>query len=319
MQFKTFQASLRHSQLPAGLGTMTRLYLTVAVAAVSCLFAASPLRAEPLADPASWPYLPQCHQCATPVIFERSGIDSAQATILARVTEEMAADYCANFAPGQALTECTADVLRQEDGKTYSASADCAAGRLIDNLGRVFQVAGTWQNGLAAGRVRLTDADGETVQVGLHVAGLPLSTQWSVLCPTVMPIRDDFVRRDSAFDGIVGIDHNGSFMWVSDDLSVIYYESPKASLAGIVEKGQVLYRGDPFPTEPGAQATGTAYTFRKGCEPAPYTVTGGATADGQLILRGASPVRAKQGCEIVGYTHDSGNATLVFDFHYGDV
>ena len=296
---------------------MRHPYFLVTIMALAS--AAAPAQSEPLSDPASWPYLPQCHQCATPVIFERTGIDGPQARIVARVTEEMAADYCANFAPGRSAPECVADVLHSEADRTYTASANCETGRLVDNHGNVYRVAGIWQEGLAEGRVRLADADGETVPVGLHHGGLPLSTQWSVLCPTVLPALGDYTPRDSAFDSIVGIDHNGSFMWVSDDLSVIYYDRPKAALGGLVTAGQVLYRGDPIPTEPGVEVTGTAYTFRKGCAPAPYTVSGGATADGQLILRGAAPIRQKNGCDVVGYTLDSGNATLVFDFHYGDV
>lgn len=290
-----------------------------AVLAALSVLAGTPAWSAPLSEPESWPYLPQCHQCVTPVIFERAGIDSDQAKILARVDEATAADYCANFSPREDEATCAAAVLLEEAGRIYSASADCPAGNLTDAAGAVFHVAGLWNDGLASGRVRLLDAESQTVHVGLHLPGLPLSTQWAVLCPTVLPTSDDFVARGSAFGNIVGIDHNGSFMWVSEDLSVIYYEDPKDSLAGVVNKGQVLYRGDPIPTEPGRQATGTAYTFRKGCEPAAYAVTGSATSDGRLIMRGASPIRAKSGCAVVGYTTDSGNAVLVFDYHYGDV
>lgn len=70
---------------------------------------------------------------------------------------------------------------------------------------------------------------------------------------------------------------------------------------------------------------GTAYTFRKGCPPAPYAVSGGFVAGAtiydhdRIILRGASPVREKNGCALVGYTTDSGNAELIFTLNYGDI
>ena len=279
--------------------------------------------AAPIYKPEAWPYLPQCHQCVDPVIFERKALDTASAMIVARVTTETAADYCANFAPGKDLEVCTAQVLLEEKDRTYTASADCAAGTLVIDNGSRYQASGKWIDGLAAGRVRFVDAAGETVGVGLHLLGLPLSTQWQVLCPSVEPVLDgEFQPRQASFgdhESIVGINHNGSGMWVSQDLSVIYYDKPKASIAGTVSPGTVLYRGDPITTFSGQVVTGFAHTFRKGCDPAPYPVTGGVARDGSLVLRGAAPIREKNGCKVIGYTEDSGNATLVFTFSHGDV
>lgn len=117
---------------------------------------------------------------------------------------------------------------------------------------------------------------------------------------------------------IVGMEHNGSSMWVSDDLSIIYYDRPKAALAGTVAPGMVLYQGDPIPKVEGQRISGTAYTFRKGCAPAPYAVTGELRGN-LLTLRGASPRREQNGCAVIGYTQDSGNAVLVFQYNYGDI
>ncbi len=292
---------------------------TLIIAAIVALAGASPAPAEPLSDPHSWPYLPQCHQCVTPEIFERTGIDGRSAQILARVTKATAEDYCENFTPGRNLATCTARVLAEEADRVYSAGADCPAGILTVASGDTFRVAGIWNEGPASGRARFVNDRGDAVPVGVHSAGLPLSTQWAVLCPTVTPaLGDAFARRDGAFVSIVGIDHNGSSMWVSQDLSVIYYDKPKAALRSIAS-GTVLYRGDPIPTAPGIAVSGTAYTFRKGCDPAPYPVTGSTTRDGKLVLKGKAPVREKGGCRVTGYTADSSNATLVFTFHYGDV
>ena len=117
---------------------------------------------------------------------------------------------------------------------------------------------------------------------------------------------------------IVGMEHNDSSMWVSDDLSVIYYDKPKAALAGTVTRGTVLYQGDPIPRAEGQRISGTAFTFRKGCAPAPYPVTGELRGN-ILTLRGASPRREQNGCAVIGYTEDSGNAVLVFQYNYGDI
>lgn len=279
--------------------------------------------AAPIDNPDEWPYLPQCHKCADPVIFERNALDTTSATVFVRVTRKSAADYCANFAPGEDLEVCMALVLAKEKDRTYTASADCAAGKLVADDGSRYEVSGIWIDGLAAGRVRFVDAAGESVMVGLHLLGLPLSTQWQVLCPSVEPVLDDeFQPRQAPFGdhkSIVGINHNGSGMWVSQDLSVIYYDKPKASIAGTVSPGTVLYRGDPITTFSGQVVTGLAHTFRKGCEPAPYPVTGGVARDGSLVLRGAAPIREQNGCKVIGYTEDSGNATLVFTFSHGDI
>lgn len=106
--------------------------------------------------------------------------------------------------------------------------------------------------------------------------------------------------------------HNGSVMAISPSDGTITYASPKQSLAGTVSPGQVLFEGDAW--APGGPFSGTAYTFRKGCEPAPYAVE--ATYEGYseiLTLRGAAPVRERGGCKVVGYDETSANAVLQFD------
>ncbi|MBJ3785449.1 hypothetical protein [Devosia sediminis] len=124
---------------------------------------------------------------------------------------------------------------------------------------------------------------------------------------------------------IAGIDHNGSLMWHDAAQGVLYYDRPKASLDGLVERGTVLFQGAPWSFEGEFSMSGTAYTFRKGCAPAPYHVEGGLVPGAdpsmpdRIVLRGASPKREQGGCAVVGYTHDSPNAELVFQLNYGDV
>ena len=106
-------------------------------------------------------------------------------------------------------------------------------------------------------------------------------------------------------------------MWHSASQGIIYYDKPKASLRGLVEPGTVLFRGDPWSFDRGTKLNGVAYTFRKGCEPAPYTVSG-AVGEDSLVLKGAAPIREKGGCRVLGYNANSSNAILVFTFNYGD-
>lgn len=138
--------------------------------------------------------------------------------------------------------------------------------------------------------------------------------------PVGMPAEPVWSRADS----IVGIDHNGSLMWHDAQQGVLYYERPKSSLGGLAERGTILFQGEPWSFDGDFTMRGTAYTFRKGCAPAPYAVEGGFVAGGadkpdRIVLRGASPVRAKGGCAILGYTNDNPNAELVFQLNYGDV
>ncbi|MBU1175863.1 MAG: hypothetical protein KKH72_10725 [Alphaproteobacteria bacterium] len=114
---------------------------------------------------------------------------------------------------------------------------------------------------------------------------------------------------------VVGMDHNGSSMWFDNLQGTIYYVTPKSSMQATVSNGTVLFRGAPWEMQPGAPLSGTAYTFRKGCQPAPYAVTGLVEAD-RIVLRGNSPIREKGGCAILGYTSDSPNAVLVFTLAY---
>ena len=103
-------------------------------------------------------------------------------------------------------------------------------------------------------------------------------------------------------------DHNGSAMEVDYDGGAITYRVVKPSLRGFVQPGFVAFTGT---IEERGAITGTAFTFRRNCEPAPYSVSGryDPTLPG-YVLRGAAPVR--DGCRVSGYTLDSPNARLEF-------
>ncbi|MCF3638494.1 hypothetical protein LXM94_00745 [Rhizobium sp. TRM95111] len=105
-------------------------------------------------------------------------------------------------------------------------------------------------------------------------------------------------------------DHNGSRMEIDYEKGAIVYRTVKSSLAGFVRPGFVAFTGR---IEKKGSVEGTAFTFRRSCEPAPYPVAGHYDpALPGYVLTGASPVREKNGCGVTGYTIDSPNARLEF-------
>lgn len=107
--------------------------------------------------------------------------------------------------------------------------------------------------------------------------------------------------------------HNGSMMTlaVAGIHASIVYHQPRAGLAGIgVTPGTVLFRG----TLRSGALRGTAFTFRRGCPPAPYDVRGRISPNGTMVLEGAAPVWGA-GCRIDGLSPNSPHARLVFQFH----
>lgn len=107
------------------------------------------------------------------------------------------------------------------------------------------------------------------------------------------------------------MNHNGSSMRVLPAQGKIIYIQPRAGMGNSIKSGQVLFEGRPW--TPGEAFSGTAYTFRKGCSPAPYRVEAFYEgANETLTLRGAAPVREKSGCKVTGYSLESSNAALAF-------
>jgi hypothetical protein len=105
--------------------------------------------------------------------------------------------------------------------------------------------------------------------------------------------------------------HNGSIMRVrewKDGTVEIGYDDPRAGLP--VAPGALVFRG----IRDGARYSGTAYTFKAGCPPAPYAVAGiKDSKNNTIVLTGAAPHRDPRSCGIIGRTALSGHARLVFD------
>jgi hypothetical protein len=107
--------------------------------------------------------------------------------------------------------------------------------------------------------------------------------------------------------------HNGSWMSImrSGQNLRILYDTPRSGMRKQgARRGTVLFRG----RMTGNRIRGTAYTFKRGCQPASYNVSGrhflNSGGYGTIVLTGAAPIR--DGCEVVGYTRKSSNARLEF-------
>lgn len=278
----------------------------------------------PAAHAETWDWLSLGAKGPKNTITAISGVDTAEAEASARIEEKDAWDHCENFSPSQ-VESCAAGLMESEAGLVYHAAADCLAGTITPVSGGHYRFAGYWQGDWGNGRSRWRDADGKIVPADNASGGLSISQQWEVLCPSATPTATREFSPGNATNAVVGIEHNGSSMWHDEANGILYYSRPKASLAGLVEVSTVVFEGDPWTFSNRFSMAGTAYTFRKGCSPAPYRVTGQFVASrsphghDSIVLRGASPIREKNGCAVVGYTTNSGNAELVFTLNYGDV
>lgn len=112
-------------------------------------------------------------------------------------------------------------------------------------------------------------------------------------------------------------DHNGSAMVLEQSAGRIVYDEPKAAIAGTVRRGTVLFEG----RFAGKRISGTAYVFKKGCEPAPYPVSGVIEDNprgfgARIVLTGPAPRRDRASCAIIGTT--GAHSRLVFE-EMGDI
>jgi hypothetical protein len=104
--------------------------------------------------------------------------------------------------------------------------------------------------------------------------------------------------------------HNGSIVEGSFEAAgsvKIRYVELRDGLPSYM-RGQLLFDGR---VDRKGGLTGTAFTFRAGCPPAPYAVNG-IFRSTNIELIGASPTREWNSCAVVGYTNRSPNARLAF-------
>lgn len=107
--------------------------------------------------------------------------------------------------------------------------------------------------------------------------------------------------------------HNGSDVDLTAEHGriVIVYDYVRPGMQGLVASGTLLFAGR---YDLNGNVSGTAYVFKKNCPPAAYSVHGGFRMGSQsLHLEGKAPIRGKYSCAVVGYTWNSGNASLDFE------
>ncbi|WP_294642456.1 hypothetical protein [uncultured Aureimonas sp.] len=262
-----------------------------------------------------------CGRCIGTTLTASSGIGTAKARIRSEVREADVAEYCEReVGDPTRLLACLADTRKTDLGTALTASADCTAGRIRNVDDADYRIVGIWgredPTGVAIGTPKFSRADGSIVSTDHASGGRELATNWLLLCGDKVPAATKGAVKVSAAAGdVLGepFMHNGSMMTIDVHSGTIAYAEPKSAIRRSVPKGAILFRGDMSNPR---RVHGTAFTFRYGCEPAAYDVTG-AFADGYastLTLRGRAPVRAESGCAITGYSTSSPNSRLIFKY-----
>jgi len=171
---------------------------------------------QPVAQ-ASGQFLPVCllARCLNPRIQSTTGVGTANAMAQAKVTQEDATAWCAQFNAGN--KSCVEDQLAQGGtaggakfrANDFKAAANCTTGKLTAVDGRSYTYVGTWPaGGPGAGRPKFVGSTGEVggrlfeQQGGPQVAngatsifqlalepnaGESLAIQWQVLCAGAAP------------------------------------------------------------------------------------------------------------------------------------
>ncbi len=122
-------------------------HLVVSALVLAGFFTLGTFRAHPATAPtqkAEW--LPLCGKCQTPTVFSKSGIGTANAIAKARVTYQDAKQYCEQWSI-EDHPNCdrqAKETLQEENGKIYTATADCVHGKMTDANGENFTYADLW-------------------------------------------------------------------------------------------------------------------------------------------------------------------------------
>lgn len=249
-------------------------------------------------------------------IFERSDFGGEASTAKARVTLDSARDWCSNWMPGTEaeVEDCARGMLASENGRIYESRANCVTGEFWSLGGKYLFDGRVEGSSFDDGAIAVKDAaTGKRVPTDNASNGIGFALDWQSLCPFGTPYAQvpvENVLTDGSDQERYGImaNHNGSDMFFDQRRQIIYYSTPKPSLAGVIAPNTVLFHGW---ITPGSQMLGVAYTYKKGCKPAPYIVHGYDQGGSKLTLTGKAPVR--KGCDVIGYSDRSPNATLVFE------
>ncbi len=286
-------------------GYINRIYGSHMLLLSSIVLLASTLTQLP--PPPLGDEFPGSSKTISPIIYEFTDYGGNNSSMKAKVTAESVKSWCENWKPGDA--SCVKD--QGIDETVYEAHANCETGDLWTG-GRHLLFNGPEEaNKDFSGYVNMKDADtGKRLGASNADRGREFGAMWLELCPMGWPYKDVPVQQTFDVEDRYGesMGHNGSLMFFHQKQHIIVYLEPKASMAGTVTPGTVLFRGWSVPNE---GVSGVAYSFKKGCHPAPYLVSGYDNGSLRLTLVGKAPVR--KGCDVIGYSDKSPNAKLVFD------
>lgn len=115
--------------------------------------------------------------------------------------------------------------------------------------------------------------------------------------------------QDDEIEEKTALGHNGSTIMMTrkGHQLTMTYSGVRPGLS--VQVGSTLFSGTITDRN---EIQGSAYTFKRGCPPAPYAVSGVQT-NNEIVLRGGAPVRDSSGCAVVDYDDSAPSATLRFD------
>lgn len=280
------------------------------------------------------------------LVTELTGIGTDAAHMVATLDAARIADNCHNFNHiyDIPLEECDARAQRDPRlGETSTASARCIEGSLVDWEGRRLTRRGTWPAGTLWNDrplPRFVDsATGAALTLDNASGGRVAARLWEILCtdmhrhqatdvvaapprkpattlarapqpapvpaPAPMPAPEPVRYAGAVYAAM----HNGSRMSVDTRAGTIVYLAPRSGMARTVAPGQVLFYGTFYAD---GWVDGTAFTFKRGCAPLPYRVSGEMYGDGTIVLRGTAQRRDPNSCRSLGLNLNSPHGELVF-------
>ncbi|MDE1991159.1 MAG: hypothetical protein KGI75_01585 [Rhizobiaceae bacterium] len=238
-------------------------------------------------------------------VYEWNDYGGTNATALAKTTPADIKSTCENWQPGNA--ECVSNWLANKEAmQSYTISANCQSGELWSFDGTKYLFDGAvyddafWNRIMGYGFLAFKNAaTGQRVAMTDAAGGGLLAMQWLTLCPLGTPYALEpasLVHQLAAGQPRQTLSYQGSALLLDEQRGVISFDNPDRSLDGIVQSGNVLFRG--WLVREG-YISGVAYSYKQGCDPAPYLVDGYDQYRDHYSLQGDAPVR--NGCKVEGY------------------
>ena len=284
----------------------------IAAVCLICLMPALPASAQTIAGlSALLPPTPQnaklslARQMPDLTIYEWSDYGGTNATALAKMTREDVESWCGNWRPGD--TDCTAGWLADKDATlNYTISANCQSGELwsVDGTKYLFDGAvyddAFWNRYIGFGYLAFKNAaTGKRVPMDDASGGGLLAMQWLTLCPLATPYALEpvsLVHQPVGGQSGHALGYQGSTLLLDEQRGIISFDKPDRTLNDAVKPGDILFRG--WVVREG-YISGVAYSYKKGCDPVPYLISGSDQYRDRYSLQGDGPVR--NGCKVVGY------------------